>query len=127
MLGLVASVLLVFSQSFAALHFALIPHRFCPVHGLEDTPVLGAKPRVEIAPATRAHREAAAPDTSNEGAHERCALLMTLHDRFAVLSAPGAQRLAAPCSTRLRKATVDHEVEPPLALWLVAPKQGPPA
>lgn len=126
-LGVVASVVLVFSQSFAALHFALIPHRFCPVHGLEDTPVFGARAKVEVAPATRSHREAASRDTSNEGAHERCALLMTLHDRLAALGAPGTQRIATPAASRVPSAVLDPELVPPLALWLVAPKQGPPA
>jgi hypothetical protein len=125
--GLVACIVLVFSQSFAALHFALIPHRFCPVHGLEDTPVLGARPHVEVAPPARAHRDSATRDRSSEGAHERCTLLMTRHDRFAVLDASGTQRLAAPASTRAPSATRNREIEHPLALWLVAPKQGPPA
>lgn len=125
--GLVA-VILILGQAFVVLHFDLIPHRFCPLHGIEDVHyIAGAKHRAIEMPAPGERHVTARGPSSIVVAHERCALAMLVHDRLAYLPARGFARVAAPGSTRLAYPTLDEALLPNRQKLDLAPKIGPPA
>ena len=124
--GLVA-VLLLLGQASAVLHFDLIPHRFCPLHGIEDVHVLdGAASQAMEARLPDKHVSARAPATIVV-AHDRCALAMLVHDKLACLPSRLYDRVAAPRSVGLAYPTLDERLLPSRQELDLAPKIGPPA
>jgi hypothetical protein len=127
--GLV-SVILILGQASAVLHFELVPHRFCLLHGLEDIQVLDGAPAHAHASAARASRDkrttARAPRTIVVS-HDRCALAMLVHERLAFLPAERSIDIPGPDSTGLVHPARDAALLPARPELDFAPKIGPPA
>jgi hypothetical protein len=123
-LSALISLLLVFSQTVAVLHFALVAHRFCPMHGLEHLGAAHGGAHLH-APASDSDRTTLAAAASSEEAPDPC-LLASLHDRATPPSFAPAGRTAPPPSVRGPRPVCAELTRAPQALLLVAPKQGPP-
>lgn len=127
-LSALGALLIVFTQLSGAVHLALLPHRFCPLHGIED--VRRAQPGSAEAPVAIAAppRRSTSIDVPqpNEATGEACVIASLAHERVAVAepcdsgslhSAPDAQWI--PVFGHLRLGAGE-------SLLLIAPKQGPP-
>lgn len=120
-----ATWLLVVSHLTTALHFALIPHEVCAIHG---ELVHGSSPvhaRTSSGASTR--ENAAVLPGAEEAGHEHCPVLSRRHEHTAVLAQPGVRvASAAPdCAAVITKR--DGVAPSRGALLLAAPKQSPPA
>lgn len=124
--GLV-SVLLILGQASSVLHFELVPHRFCALHGIEDVQILDRAAARSGAEPTRDERPTAQAPATIVVSHERCALAMLVHERLACLAPQRSIDLAAPDSTGLLHATRDGALRPGRSALDFAPKIGPPA
>jgi hypothetical protein len=124
-ISLVASAALILSQAFFVLHFALVPHRICAIHGLEDAPAA----EVVARPAHRnsSHGSTTASTEASDGAHERCALASCVHERLSLARIASVTRAEAPAAVRAAPITRDVSLGPSRALYQLAPKHGPPA
>lgn len=125
--GLV-SVILILGQASVVLHFDLVPHRFCLLHGIEDVHVVeGAASRASRAHAPPTRQVSAEAPASIVVAHDRCALAMLVHDRVVCLPARSFDRIAVPGSTGLAYPALDEALLPGRQELDLAPKIGPPA
>lgn len=123
-------MVLILGQASAVLHFELVPHRFCLLHGLEDIQVLeGAPAYAHASPAPAAlgrERTARAPRTIVVS-HDRCALAMRVHERLAFLPAERSLDIPAPDSTGVVDPARDATLLPTRPDLDFASKISPPA
>jgi hypothetical protein len=115
-----AAWLVVLCQLTTALHFALISHHFCAVHG---ELVHGAA--VERQPA-RADAGAEATPGGTKESDEHCPLLSRKLEHAALVAIPNHRLPPAPIERTVAVATSDGVVASRSELLLAAPKQSPP-
>jgi len=124
-LGLVATAVawvVVLAHLASTLHFALVSHDICAVHG----------DLVHRATATLGHAAhhatgAAALPGSTEADDEHCPLLGRPHDQLGLVTSPRLE-VAPPALAPQTPGTPGVTLEPSRArLLLTAPKQSPPA
>ncbi len=109
---------LLFGQALGETHLILVQHRMCPMHGLEH--VAASHPGPWRATGTHLPQAAQA---AKQHEHERCALVSLLRrDALRKL-----QPLVLRPPAALSQPPADRAAAPSHALWLFAPKQGPPA
>jgi hypothetical protein len=123
--SILVCALLVLGQIFATLHFALVPHRLCVLHGIED--VHGEREIDPLALERRTvDRQVQAP-AAVEDSGGGCLLASLLHDRVA-LPPPAPATLSEPPASDGTFTILEEGAARPLrTLVLLAPKQGPPA
>lgn len=117
------SIFLIFGQLLVLLHFVLVPHRLCPLHGLEDVSVREAHAWADrrVVPETGARHAVASRAAGQQDAHDRC---------FLTCCPKESQRTAEAGRTEHFSPAVavspDREAAPRQAVLALAPKQGPP-
>lgn len=127
-LSALGALLIVFVQLSGALHLALTPHRFCPLHGIED--VHWAK----AGPASQDLVIAALPGRSpsidspglNEASGEVCLLASLAHERLVAVEPADSGTFCPSGGAQSVVADRDLALGPGCSLLLIAPKQGPP-
>ncbi len=107
-----------------SLHLVLVPHRVCPIHGLEEIAVRVA-PHVTISRATSSQVASVCDVDDSAGPDKRCEQAFVPHEpHVTVVAVIG--HLAPPERSEARAPGVASLSSPPPPL-LFAPKQGPPA
>jgi hypothetical protein len=119
-----AAWLVVLSYLTTALHFALISHRICAVHG--ELVHASSTPHAHVSSSASTRDGAAALPGGEEEGHDHCTLLSRRYEHTALLAAPSARTIAP----ALERLTIDGQRDAAApsrsALLLAAPKQSPP-
>lgn len=120
MLAGVATWLVLLSHLAASLHFALISHEVCAVHG-------------ELVHASASHERPQSASKHSEvtgtahAEHEHCPLVGRRHEPFAFAPPSRVAGVVPPEVTELLVAAGTSSEPSRAALLLAAPKQSPPA
>ena len=119
----------VFVQFSSALHFVLVEHAICAEHGElvhesepHDTGSHAERP-LDVDEAS----VVASGSTDLQHGHEHCAGLGTLRDAAAIPPRSDAQSLVRPTGEAAALGPALRSGDPPFALFLLAPKNSPPA
>ncbi|MEO8798419.1 MAG: hypothetical protein ABI551_11075 [Polyangiaceae bacterium] len=107
-----------------SLHLVLVPHRVCPIHGLEEVAVPVA-PRVTISRVTLSQVASVCDVDDSAGPDKRCEQAFVPHEPHVTVVAV-IRHLALPERSEARAlgaASLSLQQTP----LLFAPKQGPPA
>lgn len=116
-------LLLVVGQLVPLLHLALVPHRLCALHGVEDVRHASGPLVVSRHPGHSGFRAAPAIQSSHDG----CVLSSVLFERAATLTSTGAAAVALPDFRPGVCPVGDSALRPSRRPLALAPKQGPPA
>jgi hypothetical protein len=116
-------------QLSSMLHMALVRHRFCPLHGLEDVHVLdpAAVHNWTDNAVIPMKTPAARPASPVEVSHETCVLVSVANEVWCCPRIDAADNIAAPAATLLAVAVYDDALPSGRTPLDFAPKIGPPA